>query len=89
MCIQLHTVCKITHHVWNKNYIHDYTGVCRVQYGKNSSHLKNFTLTLLVALVTIIRYRVPQKKVGLVENRLWQILMLIVRNPEAILDKSI
>ena len=29
------------------------------------------------------------KKVGLVENRLWQILMLIVRNPEAILDKSI
>ena len=36
-----------------------------------------------------IWYRVPQKKVGLVENRLWQILMLIVRNPEAILDKSI
>ena len=34
-------------------------------------------------------YRVPQKKVGLVEIRLWQILMLIVRNPKAILDKSI
>ena len=52
----LNLVCKITHHVWNKNYIHDYTGVCRVQYGKNSSHLKNFTLTSLLALVTIIRY---------------------------------
>ena len=42
--------------MWNKNYIHDYTGVCRVQYGKKSSHLKKITLTSLLALVTIIRY---------------------------------
>ena len=33
-------------------------------------------------------YRVPQKKVGLVENQLWQILLLIVRNPWALLHKS-
>ena len=33
-----------------------YRGPCSVQYGKNSSHLKNFTPTSLVALVTIIRY---------------------------------
>ena len=30
----------------------------------------------------------PQKKVGLVENQLWQILLLIVRNPLALLHKS-
>ena len=41
------------------------------------------------SLMEVHMYRVPQKKVGLVENRLWQILMLIVRNPGAILDKSI
>ena len=40
-------------------------------------------------MMMFVSYRVPQKKVGLVENRLWQILMLIVRNPGAILDKSI
>ena len=44
---------------------------------------------LVVGYTYMYIYRVPQKKVGLVENRLWQILMLIVRNPEAILDKSI
>ena len=30
----------------------------------------------------------PQKKVGLVENQLWQILLLIMRNPWALLHKS-
>ena len=31
-------------------------------------------------ILKILNYRVPQKKVGLVENQLWQILLLIVRN---------
>ena len=28
--------------MWNKNYIHDYTGVCRVQYGKKFLSLEKF-----------------------------------------------
>ena len=46
LCVKLHTICGIELH----------RGSCRVQYGKNSPHLKNFTPTPLVALVTIMRY---------------------------------
>ena len=39
-----------------------YRGPCRVQYGKNSSHLKNFTPTSQLMQLTIFRYdfRKPQ-----------------------------
>ena len=50
MCTQLHTVCKITHHVWNKNYIHDYTGVCRVQYGKKFLSLEKFYTNIVTGV---------------------------------------
>ena len=51
-CVRkLHTVCKITHCVSN------YT-LCEILHwlSKNSSHLKFFTLTPVVAVVTIIRH---------------------------------
>ena len=57
LCVKLHTVCKITHCVWNSTYsTRFHRGSFRVKYGKNSSHFKIFTPTLLVALATNMRY---------------------------------
>ena len=69
MCIQLHTVCKSTHWVYYYTLCVKLHTMCGIKttfmitqgcvafsMEKNSSHLKNFTLTSLVALVTIMRY---------------------------------
>ena len=69
MCIQLHTVCKSTHWVYYYTLCVKLHTMCGIKttfmitqrcvafsMEKNSSHLKNFTLTSLLALVTIIMY---------------------------------
>ena len=36
--------------MWNKNYIHDYTGVCRVQYGKKFLSLEKFYTNIVTGV---------------------------------------